>query len=125
LPDVVFVLLGDNDDSYPRAHGLPFPGNFVEKYVSVVDAIRAAYPKASIVLLNGGMWAGTHSPPLGAAWTAAVSRLEAKDSGISHYTFVHWTDQHPRVADHREMADELLAWLKAQPFMKAQLGQGS
>jgi hypothetical protein len=29
------------------------------------------------------------------------------------------------VADHREMADELLAWLKAQPFMKAQLGQGS
>jgi len=117
IPDVVFVLLGDNDDSFPRSRGLPFPGNFAEKYVSLVHAIRAAYPKASIVLLNGAMWAGTHSTELGAAWTAAVSSLEARDPGISHYVFVHWTSNHPRVADHRVLADELVAWLKAQPFM--------
>jgi lysophospholipase L1-like esterase len=118
VPDVVFVLLGDNDDSYPRSHGLPFPGDFVAKYTALVHAVRAAYPKASIVLLNGAMWAGTQSPPLGAAWSAAVSGLESGDPGISHYTFVHWTSNHPRVADHRILADELIAWLKAQPFFR-------
>jgi len=118
VPDVVLVLLGDNDDSYPRAHGLPFPGNFVEKYTSLVQAIRAAYPAASIVLLNGAMWAGTHSAELGTAWTNAVSGLESNDPGISHYVFVHWTSNHPRVADHRALADELTAWLKSKPFMR-------
>jgi lysophospholipase L1-like esterase len=119
VPDVVIVLLGDNDDSYPRAHGLPFPKNFIEKYVSLVQAIRAAYPKASIVLLNGGMWAGTHSEALRSEWKTAVSGLESGDPGISHYEFVHWTMNHPRVADHRALADELDAWLRKQPFMKA------
>jgi lysophospholipase L1-like esterase len=124
-PDVVFVLLGDNDDSYPRAHGLPFPGNFAEKYVSLVRSIRASYPKAAIVLLNGAMWAGTHSKALGAAWATAVADLEAGDPGISHFVFSHWTDSHPRVADHRVLADELLAWLRIQPFMKARALQGT
>jgi lysophospholipase L1-like esterase len=117
VPDVVLVLLGDNDDSYPRAHSLPFPGNFGEKYASLIQAIRAAYPKAHIVLLNGGMWAGANSKELGAAWAAAVSGLESTDPGISHFTFAHWTMNHPRVADHRALADEVDAWLRKQPFM--------
>lgn len=115
-PDVVLVLLGDNDDSFPRDHSLPFPPNFAEKYTDLVHAIRAAYPRASLVLLNGGMWAGTHSKELQPAWNAAVAALEAKDPGISHYTFVHWTMNHPRVSDHRALADELDAWLKATLF---------
>jgi lysophospholipase L1-like esterase len=114
-PDTVFVLLGDNDDTYPRAHALPFPSNFGEKYAALVRAIRAARPKASIVLLNGGMWAGTHSKELVAAWTAVVADLESTDPGISHYTFAHWTTNHPRVADHRALADELEGWLKSRP----------
>ena len=125
MPDVVFVLLGDNDDSYPRAHNLPFPGNFVGKYVSYIHAIRAARPNAPIVLLNGAMWAGTQSPSLLRAWTTAVTRLEVADSGISHFTFVHWTQNHPRVADHRILADELLAWLKAHPSVMPVGPQGS
>jgi lysophospholipase L1-like esterase len=118
VPDVMFVLLGDNDDSYPRSNKLPFPGNFVEKYTSLVHAIRSAYPRASIVLLNGGMWAGIHSEELGSAWTKAVSGLESKDPGISHFVFAHWTSNHPRIADHRAMADEIDAWLGKQPFMR-------
>jgi lysophospholipase L1-like esterase len=117
VPDIVLVLLGDNDDSYPRANHLPFPGNFVEKYDALIHAIRAAYPKASIVLLNGGMWAGTNSGTLKAAWAKAVTGLESGDPGISDFTFVHWTDNHPRVADHRALADELDPWLKRQAFM--------
>jgi len=119
VPDVVLVLLGDNDDSYPRQHHLSFPGNFVERYVSYVRAIRAAYPRAPIVLLNGGMWAGTHSRELGDGLRAAVAELESGDPGIRHFTFSHWTTNHPRVADHRALAGELVAWLRTQPFMGA------
>jgi lysophospholipase L1-like esterase len=115
-PDVVLVLLGDNDDSYPRDHSLPFPSSFAEKYTDLIHAIRAAYPKASLVLLNGAMWAGTHSKELQPAWNAVVADLEARDPRISHYTFAHWTLNHPRVADHRALADELDAWLKATLF---------
>jgi lysophospholipase L1-like esterase len=125
MPDVVFVLLSDNDDSYPRAHNLPFPANFTEKYVAYVRAIRAARPKAPIVLLNGAMWAGTHSPSLVTAWTSAVSQLESQDPGISHLVFLHWTQNHPRVADHRALADELLSWLKAHPSVMPVGAQGS
>jgi hypothetical protein len=110
-PDVVLVLLGDNDDSYPRDHKLPFPADFVQKYTDLIDNISYAYPMASIVLLNGGMWAGTHSEVLEKQWGEAVAALEAREPGISHYTFAHWTMNHPRAADHRAMADELDAWL--------------
>jgi lysophospholipase L1-like esterase len=117
-PDVVLVLLGDNDDSYPRDHHLPFPALFGENYAALIHSIRGAYPTAQIVLLNGGMWAGVNSPQLGAAWGAAVAGLEAKDPAISHFTFAHWTSNHPRIADHKALADELDAWLRKQPFMK-------
>jgi lysophospholipase L1-like esterase len=123
-PNVVLVLLGDNDDSYPRSRSLPFPANFGEKYAALVHAIRATYPRASIVLLNGAMWAGTHSKGLEEAWGAAVAQLESKDPGISHYTFVHWTMNHPRVADHRALSSELDAWLKTQAFMNGAYAGG-
>ncbi len=122
VPDVALVLLGDNDDSYPRSKHLPFPADFDGKYASLIHAIRAAYPRARIVLLNGGMWAGTNSRELGAAWAKVVSRLESADPAISDYTFAHWTDNHPRIADHRALADELDAWLMRQPFMDAGRG---
>jgi lysophospholipase L1-like esterase len=119
IPDLVFVLLGSNDDSYPRGRGLPFPDKFTEKYVSLVRSIRAAYPKARIVLLNGAMWEGTHSEPLGKAWNSAVAELESTDPAISHFVFVHWSSNHPRVADNRILSGEAIAWLRAQPFMSA------
>jgi para-nitrobenzyl esterase len=116
-PDVVLVLLGDNDDSYPRSKGLPFPSNFQESYAALIHAIRGAYPRAHIVLMNGAMWAGTNSRELGAAWGSVVKRLESMDPAISNFTFVHWTMNHPRASDHRILADELDAWLGRQAFM--------
>jgi lysophospholipase L1-like esterase len=116
-PDVVLVLLGQNDDGHPRVHGQPFPAAFVANYIALVRALRSAYPHAHVVLLNGGMWAGVNSPDLGPAWGRAVAQLEAGDPAISHFTFRHWTNNHPRVADHQAMADELVAWLGPQPFM--------
>jgi lysophospholipase L1-like esterase len=117
-PRIVFVNFGENDASFPNAHAQPFPTNYTAGYVSLVQAIRQAYPAAQIVLLRGGMYNGAQSKPLRKAWESAVAQLETKDKAISHFVFLHWTKNHPRVADHRAMADELIAWLKQQDFMR-------
>ena len=117
-PEVVFVNLGENDDSYPRAHHQPFPAGYTAGYVALVQSIRTAYPHARLVLLRGGMYGGSQSAPLREAWTEAVRQLEAADPAISHYAFTHWSSTHPRVDDHRAMAAELIAWLKQQSFMQ-------
>jgi len=83
-----------------------------------VRSIRAAYPRAEIVLLRGGMHGGARSAPLRAAWEAAARELEASDPAVSDFVFTHWSETHPRVADDRAMADELTAWLKRQPFLQ-------
>jgi lysophospholipase L1-like esterase len=119
VPQVVFVNFGENDDSYPKAHGQPFPAGYTDGYIALVHAIRAAYPAAHIVLLRGGMFGGAKSEPLRQAWESAMTQLEATDPAISHFIFTHWTGTHPRVADDRAMADELIAWLKQQSFMQA------
>jgi lysophospholipase L1-like esterase len=119
IPDFLFVNLGENDDSFPKAHGQAFPTNYTERYVALVRAIRATYPPARIVLLRGGMFGGAKSEPLRQAWEAAVAELEATDKAISHFAFTHWTGTHPRATDHRLMAEELIAWLREQPFFPA------
>ena len=118
VPQVIFVNFGENDDSYPKAHGQPFPAGYTDGYIALIRAIRAAYPSAHIVLLRGGMYGGAQSELLRQAWESAATQLEATDQGISHFIFMHWTRNHPRVADDRALADELIAWLKQQPFMQ-------
>lgn len=118
-PQVVFVNLGENDASFTRDHGLPFPVEFTDDYVSLIRALRLAYPQAHIVLLRGGILSGIQSVPYRTAWEAAVARLEAGDNNISHFTFAHSSKIHPRVADDRIMAHELAAWLKQQKFMRS------
>jgi lysophospholipase L1-like esterase len=120
-PQIIFLNLGENDDSFPRAHGQAFPTNYTSGYVTLIRAIRNARPDAWIVLLRGGMYGGAQSEPLRAAWESAVAELEAGDPGISHFVFKHWTKTHPRVADDRIMAGELIDWLKRQPFMQPYL----
>jgi lysophospholipase L1-like esterase len=117
-PQIVFINFGENDGSFSSGHGKPFPTNFATGYVSLVQTVRKVYPTAKIVLLRGGMFNGAKNESLRQAWNAAVQQLEASDKAVSHFVFQHWTPNHPRVADDRAMADELIAWLKQQPFMK-------
>jgi lysophospholipase L1-like esterase len=117
-PDVVFVNLGENDDSFTTANSLPFPSlTYTDRYVELVQAIRAAYPAARIVILRGGMFGGAKSDRLRAPWEAAVKRIEAADANASHYVFQHWSQTHPRVSDHQAMADELIHWLREQKLV--------
>jgi len=115
--DVAFVNLGENDDSFTVANQKPFPPEFIAGYVSLVRAIRGAYPRAQIVLLRGGMMGGAKSVPYREAWEQAVKELEVGDPRVTHYVFEHCSTQHPRVTDDLIMAAELTAWLKAQAFM--------
>ncbi len=117
-PDVAFVNFGENDDSFTKGHGMPFPPDWVSGYVALVRAIRAAYPHARIVLLRGGMTGGAKSERLIPAWERAVRELEAGDPRVAHYAFTHYSVLHPRVSDDRAMSAELVAWLKQQAFMK-------
>lgn len=116
VPDLVFVNLGENDDAHSRVDGRPLPPGFTSGYVKLVRAVRTAWPQAQIVLLRGGMYGGSQSEQLRRAWEKAVGELEAADARVAHFVFAHWTETHPRVKDHRIMADELLAWLKTQKF---------
>lgn len=118
-PDVVCINFGENDDSFTRNQHRPFPPGYTAGYGSLVRAVRAAYPRATLVLLRGGMFGGAKSPDLKAAWDKVVLAVEATDPRIAHYVFNHWSTLHPRVSDHRAMASELTEWLKQQPFMDA------
>jgi lysophospholipase L1-like esterase len=117
-PQIVFVNFGENDASFPNAHGQPFPTNYTSGYVSLVEAIRKTYPAARIILLRGGMYNSAQSEPLRKAWEASVTQLEVTDKSVSYFVFKHWTKNHPRVADDHAMADELIIWLKQQTFMQ-------
>jgi lysophospholipase L1-like esterase len=117
-PDVAFVNFGENDDSFSRTQQQPFPAGYTPGYVALVKAMRAAYPKTHFVLLRGGMYGGSQSTSLREAWEKVVKEVEATDPEISHYVFTHWSSTHPRASDDRALADELIAWLKRQPFMK-------
>lgn len=119
IPDVVFVNLGENDESFTRKNKQPFPADFNDGYISLVQNIRGAYPKAHIVLLRGGMYGGMHSKQLDAAWKYNVETLKANDKNISHYVLKYQAMNHPRVAEDRKLADELVDWLKQQDFMKS------
>lgn len=118
-PDVLFVNLGENDDSFTRNARRPFPADFAKDYVALVRAMRAAWPDAQVVLLRGGMFGGAKSEPLRRAWESAVAELERSDPRVTHFVFQHWSGTHPRVTDTQAMAAELTAWLRTQPFAPA------
>lgn len=123
-PEVAFVNLGENDDSFTAANQKPFPPEFTAGYVKLVREIRAVYARAQIVLLRGGMMGGAKSEPLRQAWEAAVKELEAGDACITHYVFQHFSALHPRVSDDRAMAAELTQWLESHAFMAPYLRGG-
>ena len=116
-PDVVFINLGENDISFTQNSNQPLPSSFTDTYVGYVRAIRSAYPRAEIVLLRGGMSGCAENRELRAAWDSAVAQLEAEDAKLTHFVFTHYSELHPRVADHQALAGELIAWLKTQPFI--------
>lgn len=111
-PDTIFIMYGENDDSFTTNNGSEFPKNFAKDYISVVEDIRQAYPDSTIVIMRGGMYGGAQSLRLRQPWEQVITTLEAKDNNIKHFVFNHWSELHPRVSDHQAMANELIAWIE-------------
>jgi lysophospholipase L1-like esterase len=114
-PDVVLVNLGQNDHGLPASRGEPFPDDFAARYLAFVRQLRHRYPQARVVLLIGGMTAWKEEPRLQPAIQAAARQLRAEgDRHVWTYTFDAFSFAHPRLDTHRQMADELVAFLTAQ-----------
>jgi lysophospholipase L1-like esterase len=111
-PDVVFILLGENDDSFTKTNRRAFPPRFVPEYEGLVRAVRKAYPAALIVCARGGMAGGGRSQRLRGPWETAVARLEKGDARVRRFAFDFVAELHPRAAEHQRLADELVPFLQ-------------
>ena len=113
-PHVVVVALGQND-----AHPTDFMADdydgeqarhWRERYGDFVHALRGRYPDALIVLATTVL---NHD----AAWDRAIGEVCAgiADPKVVHFLYTRngsAAPGHPRVAEHREMADELATFLE-------------
>ncbi len=110
-PDIVVLNLGQNDQGYPDSIKKPFPADFKDGYVELVQAMRLRYPQAWIVCATGGMGAIQTSRALNSALLKAQKEL-AGDSKILFMKFKAFTWNHPRVDTHEKMAAELEAFIR-------------
>ncbi|HMR91290.1 MAG TPA: SGNH/GDSL hydrolase family protein [Chitinophagaceae bacterium] len=109
-PDVVTVCLGQND-------GIQDSTAFCNAYVQFLYHLRQYYPKAQIVLLSSPMAGDDLKKVLTGYITSVVNAMHReKDKKISSYFFSKRYDKgcdyHPNMDEHKEMADELAAYLK-------------
>ncbi len=109
-PDVVTVCLGQND-------GVQDSTAFCSAYVQFIGVLRSYYPRAYIVCLNSPM----ADPALTSVLKKYITSInnyvnKAGDKKVSHYFFskryFHGCDTHPDLAEHKEIANELTAYLK-------------
>ena len=111
IPDIVTVCLGQND-------GIQDSTAFCSVYVQFLQRLRSYYSKAQIICLTSPM-ADSILMASQKKYIAGVEQyMQAKgDKNVHHYFFskryYHGCDTHPDVAEHKEIADELTAYLKA------------
>jgi lysophospholipase L1-like esterase len=113
LPDLVVVNLGQNDHGFPASLGEPFAVDFGQHYLSFVRQLRQRYPQAQLLLTLGGMPAWKEQPALLSAVKATAEQLRRDgDAQVWFYQFQIFSEAHPRIDVHAQMADELLSFLR-------------
>jgi lysophospholipase L1-like esterase len=121
-PDIVVINLGVNDFGRTNFLGLPFPSDYVDRYITLVRNLRALRPHAAIVLTLGGLSTGSsngQAPVLMDAFTAVVRHFTtgpARDPDLHALVFRATNSVnpgiHPRDYTHQLMAEELTRFLK-------------
>jgi hypothetical protein len=121
VPDVVVVNLMQNDyalstmpdyDQFKKRFGDTAPTDdfIISSYRDFILKLRNHYPRAHIVCVLGNMDAT--SP--GSAWPGyiikAATSLNDKKVYTCFFPFKN-TDGHPKVGEHRQMADSLIAFI--------------
>jgi lysophospholipase L1-like esterase len=106
--DIVVIDLGQND------YSLGAGAEMVDAYVDFVDRMRAVHPHAAIFLVIGSMSAVGEGSPFPDYVRAAVATVNAAgDTNVYAYVFPEYAPAgHPHAAEHRAMADDLLAYLR-------------
>lgn len=109
-PDVVTICLGQND-------GLQDSAKFVNNYIDFVKTVRLHYTRSSIVCLTSPMANDTLKAFLTKSLKAVVKQINNEgDKKVSYYVFKKWyhngCDYHPDMDEHRQIADELTAYVK-------------
>ncbi len=122
IPDVVVVSLGTNDFTLGIA-AFPEREEWVAAYVRFVNAIRAAYPDAQILLTDGSLV--NDNDPTRPQKTVLNSYLQEiatrmTDPRVHLFTSRHYpgdpTDAHPTADQHAAMARDL------EPAIRAAVG---
>ncbi|MFI5450866.1 SGNH/GDSL hydrolase family protein [Pedobacter sp. UC225_61] len=109
-PDVVTVCLGQND-------GVQDSAKFCNAYVKFAKTLRSYYPKAKLIFLTSPMANKELKTALVKYITAVKKNLYAQgEHNIGSYFFTKQANKgcggHPSLAEHKEIADELTAYVK-------------
>ncbi len=109
-PDVITICLGQND-------GIQDSTLFCSAYVTFLQRLRKEYPKAQVICLTSPMADSVLAASEKNYLTGVVHYMNASgDDKVSHYFFLkryfHGCDSHPDVAEHKEIAGELTAYVK-------------
>lgn len=111
-PDVVTVCLGQND-------GVQDSTQFCAAYVKFAKTLRSYYPKAKLVFLTSPMANTTLKTALMKYIIAVKASLNTQgDKNIGSYFFtkqaIKGCGSHPSIAEQKEIATELTAYLKKE-----------
>jgi lysophospholipase L1-like esterase len=109
-PDVVTICLGQND-------GVQDSTTFCSKYVSFLNALRQHYPQAQLVCLTSPMADARLMAVLQRYLTGVVAHQNAAgDAAVHKFLFARsyrsGCDNHPSLAEHQLIAQELTAYLQ-------------
>jgi lysophospholipase L1-like esterase len=109
-PDVVTICLGQND-------GVQDSTTFCSKYVSFLNALRQHYPRAQLVCLTSPMADARLTAVLRRYLTGVVAHQNAAGDAAVHKFFFARSyrsgcDNHPSLAEHQLIAQELTDYLQ-------------
>jgi len=109
-PDVVTVCLGQND-------GIQDSTAFCTNYLSFLEQLRKYYPKAEIICLTSPMADARLAAFMKKVLTTIVNTVNRNgDKKITRYFFSkqyhNGCDGHPDLAEHQQIAVELIAFVK-------------
>jgi lysophospholipase L1-like esterase len=110
-PDVVTITLGQND-------GVQDSAKFCGAYVAFIKVVRSKYPKAHLVCLTSPMADAKLMAVLQRYLTGVVSAVQASgDQAVSKFFYSRrynsGCDNHPDLAEHQLIANELGAYLQS------------
>jgi hypothetical protein len=110
-PDLTLINLATNDLSAP----LDSTG-FVQAYIAFVKRVRGNYPKAAIVCIAGPSGGGEEWRIKQSYVHTAVDECNKAGMNVQYFAFspfeMNGSDWHPNVEQHRNMAGELIPYLK-------------